>query len=141
MDVESVGKSPSRKSKRDKLKDKATKLKRLARYLVEFPRLVFRFVDGESAGADVLDIFFDSDWAGDRRSRKSTSGGVLMLGNHCINTWSASQQAYALSSAEAEFYAMIEGVTRAKGLLSLARKCTVLCVSFPCCSKLFEPSR
>ena len=43
-----------------------------------------------------------------------------MLGDHCIKTWSASQGPYALSSAEAEFYAMIEAVTRAKGLVSLA---------------------
>ena len=43
-----------------------------------------------------------------------------MLGSHCINTWSSTQGAYALSSAEAELYAMIEGVTRAKGLVSLA---------------------
>ena len=43
-----------------------------------------------------------------------------MLGNHCIKVWSASQGAFALCSAEAEFYAMIEGVTRSKGLISLA---------------------
>ena len=36
-----------------------------------------------------------------------------------IKTWSSSQGAVALSSAEAEFYAIIEGVTRAKGLISL----------------------
>eukprot|EP00973_Karenia_brevis_P037203 5129251-Karenia_brevis.AAC.1 len=45
-----------------------------------------------------------------------------MLGSHCIKTWSASQGAHALSSAEAELYAMVEGVTRAKGLLSLAKE-------------------
>ena len=45
-----------------------------------------------------------------------------MLGSHCIKTWSASQCAYALSSAEAVFYTMIEAVTRAKGLISLARE-------------------
>ena len=45
-----------------------------------------------------------------------------MMGSHCIKTWSASQCAYALGSAEAEFYAMIEAVTRAKGLISLARE-------------------
>ncbi len=38
-----------------------------------------------------------------------------------MKTWAASQGAIALSSAEAEFYAMIEAVTRAKGLLSLAK--------------------
>ena len=43
-----------------------------------------------------------------------------MLGNHCIKTWAASQGAFALSSAEAELYGMVEGVTRAKGLITLA---------------------
>ena len=43
-----------------------------------------------------------------------------MWGSHCIKTWSATQGAYALSSAEAELYAMIEAVTSAKGLMSLA---------------------
>ena len=45
-----------------------------------------------------------------------------MLGKHCNKTWAASQGALALSSAEAECYAMIEAVTRAKGLLSLAKE-------------------
>ena len=45
-----------------------------------------------------------------------------MLGGHCIKTWSATQQAYALSSAEAELYGMVEAVTRAKGLMSLCRE-------------------
>ena len=52
-------------------------------------------------------------------SRKSTSGGVWMIGGHCIKTWSVTQGAYALSSAEAKFYAMIEAVLRAKGLRNL----------------------
>ena len=43
-----------------------------------------------------------------------------MFGSHCIKTWSSSQGPDALSSAEAELYGMIEGVTRAKGLRSLA---------------------
>ena len=45
-----------------------------------------------------------------------------MLGDHCIQTWSSSQGAFALSSAEAELYAMVEGATRAKGLLTLAKE-------------------
>eukprot|EP00973_Karenia_brevis_P018389 2521791-Karenia_brevis.AAC.1 len=45
-----------------------------------------------------------------------------MIGDHSIKTWSATQGAYALSSAEAELYAMVEGVTRAKGLVSLAKE-------------------
>ena len=45
-----------------------------------------------------------------------------MLGDHCIKTWSATQGAYALSSAEAELYAMVEAVTRGKGLATLAQE-------------------
>ena len=44
------------------------------------------------------------------------------MGGHCIKTWSCTQGAFALSSAEAEFYAMIEAVVRSKGLKSLARE-------------------
>ena len=62
----------------------------------------------------------DSDWGGARGDRRSTAGGVWFLGHHCIKTWSATQGSIALSSAEAELYAMVDGVTRAKGLLSLA---------------------
>ena len=42
-----------------------------------------------------------------------------MLGSHCIKTWSASQGAYALSSAEAEFYAMAERAARSIGMKSM----------------------
>ena len=45
---------------------------------------------------------------------------MWVIGDHCIKTWSASQGAIALSSAEAEFYGMVEAVIRAKGLRSLA---------------------
>ena len=44
---------------------------------------------------------------------------MWLLGSHPIKSWSATQQAFALSSAEAELYAMVEGVTRAKGLSTL----------------------
>ena len=69
-----------------------------------------------------LKSYADSDWGGRRGSRKSTSGGLVMLGKHCIKTWSSTQGAVALSSAEAEFYAMIEAVVRAKGLLSTMKE-------------------
>ena len=43
-----------------------------------------------------------------------------MLGARCLKTWSSTQGAVALNSAEAEFYAMIEATLRTKGLRSLA---------------------
>ena len=64
----------------------------------------------------------DSDWGGNVREWKSTSGGCSSIGVRCITAWSCSQGAYALSSAEAELYAMVEAVSRAKGLRSIARE-------------------
>ena len=65
-------------------------------------------------------VVTDSDWGGSSRDRKSTSGGAWMIGKHCIKTWCATQGPYALSSGAAELYAIVEGVTRAKGLRTLA---------------------
>ena len=45
-----------------------------------------------------------------------------MYGIHCVETWSATQGAVALSSAEAEYYALVEGETRAKGIQSIAEE-------------------
>ena len=67
-------------------------------------------------------VYVDSDWGGDKKDRRSTSGGVWMLWSHCIKTRSATQGAVALSSAGAELYATVEGVTRAKGLANSVRE-------------------
>ena len=42
-----------------------------------------------------------------------------MLGRHCLKTWSSTQGPIALSSAEAEFYALVDAVMRTKGALNL----------------------
>jgi hypothetical protein len=42
-----------------------------------------------------------------------------------LKTWSSTQGAIALSSAEAEFYAMIEAMIRAKGLKAVASELRV----------------
>ena len=95
-------------------------LKKVARYLRNVVSVVWKFeLQDEPKFSHTVG---DSDWGGNVKDRKSTSGGVWMLGKHCIKTWCASQGAFALSSAEAEFYAMVEAVTRAKGLLTLAKE-------------------
>ena len=45
-----------------------------------------------------------------------------MVGGHCIKTWSVTQGAWALSSGEAELYALVEAATRAKGLVNMVRE-------------------
>ena len=68
---------------------------------------------------DILDIYTDSDWAGCRKSRKSTSGGCILRGDHCLKTWSKTQAIVAKSSAEAELYEVVRGATEALGMSSL----------------------
>ncbi len=53
------------------------------------------------------------------KDRKSTSGGVWMVGKHCVKTWSASQGPFALSSAEAGFYELLRQSLEQKDSLVL----------------------
>ena len=104
-------------------------LKKVAKYFVGRPRFVqlFRWQMMPSG----LTAYSDSDWAGDRETRKSTSGGMVMLGIHLIKSWSSTQQVIALSSGEAELYALIKATAQAKGIMSTLfdfghmLKCTV----------------
>ena len=43
-----------------------------------------------------------------------------MLGQHCLRAWSSTQSAIALSSAEAELYAMLDAALRGKGVRNTA---------------------
>ena len=53
----------------------------------------------------LLEVFSDSDWAGNKSSRKSTSSGTMFLDGQVIYTFSRNQKSVALSSGEAEYYA------------------------------------
>ena len=96
------------------------KLKRIGRYLVGRSQVVWRFPWKRGHGEWTLTV--DSDWAGDRDTRKSTSGGIVRLGGHCIKTWSSTQSTPALSSCEAEYYALVDGASRALGIREAARE-------------------
>lgn len=50
--------------------------------------------------------YSDSDWAGDQRTRKSTTGIVFFFGGGPISWISRSQECVALSSLEAEYNAL-----------------------------------
>ena len=96
------------------------KLKALARFLIRRGAVVLKF-ERQLDGLPIV-VFTDSDWAGCRRTRRSTSGGAIMIGGHCVRTWSTTQAPIALSSAEAEYYAMVEGAVKAKGLESMLKE-------------------
>ena len=56
-------------------------LKRLGRYVKQHPRSVLevKFQDAPTR----IRIFSDANWAGCLKTRKSTQGGGVMLGQHC----------------------------------------------------------
>ena len=61
----------------------------------------------------------DADWASCRRSRKSTAGGNISIGSHCIEVWAKTQAVIAKSSAESEVYGVVRGACEALGMKSL----------------------
>ena len=69
--------------------------------------------------ASTLECYSDTDWAGCPKTRKSTSGGCLMLGGHLIKSWSSTQPSISLSSGEAEYYGVVKAAGIALGHQSL----------------------
>lgn len=66
-----------------------------------------------------INSFGDSDHAGEMDTRKSTSGGLVCVGDHVIKAWSSTQSVIALSSGEAELYALNKAAAQAMGIQSL----------------------
>jgi hypothetical protein len=93
------------------------KLRRLARYLITVPRRVIRY-DWQDPQSEVKG-YTDSNFAGCRKTAKSTSGGVLMVGSHFIKGWSSTQKTIALSSGEAELTALVKCSCELIGVLQL----------------------
>ena len=81
------------------------RLKRLARYLAKVPRVFWKF--GWQRRQNHIKVYTDSDWAGCRKTRRSTSGGIIMIGDHLIKCWSRTQKTVTLSSGEAELLSLI----------------------------------
>ena len=92
-------------------------MKRLARYLKRERqwRQVFKY--GKTV--EEVTTFTDSDWAGCKETRKSSSAGVVMLGEHALKAYTRKQKIIARSSAEAELYAAALGASESKGIVSL----------------------
>ena len=95
------------------------KLKRLGRYFISQPRLIIRYPWQDVPR--ILKVYSDADWAGCKTTRKSTSGGCIMMGEHLVKSWSKTQSLTALSSGESEFYAALKASAEGLGMLSLLK--------------------
>jgi hypothetical protein len=120
MDLQFAAKEVCRKMSKPTKKG-LKKMKRMTRYLIAVPRVVWRFREekGERAKKDVVNVYSDSDWAGCRETRKSTSGGVAVLGGCAVKSWASTQGVIAQSSGEAEYYAMTRAAAEGLGIQAL----------------------
>jgi hypothetical protein len=89
----------------------------IGRFLKNHPRLVWRF-PMQSRQSGVI-VRTDAHWAGCRRARKSTSGGSISIGEHCIKTWAKTQAVITKSSAESELYGVVRGACEGLGIKTL----------------------
>ena len=83
------------------------------------------YADYEEDGITVKSInisaYSDADWAGNVDNYKSTSAGILSVGENIVDGFTRSQHTVSLSSTESEFIAVVEtskGIKWAQSLLS-----------------------
>ena len=99
-DVQYAVKELSRRMSTPKGYDWAS-AKRLGRYLANKTRSALHF--GYQEWQTGVTVGSDTDFAGCRDERKSTSGGVIMFGGHCLKSWSLTHKVAALSFGETEY--------------------------------------
>ena len=92
------------------------RLKRLGRYLVRYPVEEWIFETQDQPGE--LQVYTDSDWAACVETRKSMSSYSIKYGEHLLDTSCAKQSIVALSSGEAEFYAITAKAAGAPNTIS-----------------------
>ncbi len=96
--------------------------KHLTRYLlgtrgmhVSFPR--------DKRAIDEIIVYCDSDWASASiEGRKSISAGIMFVNGCCLGSWSRGQSVTAMSSGEAEYYAILLAATEGVGLQSILKE-------------------
>jgi hypothetical protein len=93
-----------------------TVMKRILRYLRGTPD--FGLLLHRSSSSDLV-VYTDADWAGCPDTHRSTSGYAVFLGDNLVS-WSAKQQTIvSLSSVEAKYRAVANGVAEATWLRQL----------------------
>ncbi|CAK0858488.1 unnamed protein product [Prorocentrum cordatum] len=99
------------------------RLRRCVRYLHGRRELGWFYEKQEMPKAVLYET--DSDWAEDEITRKSTSSVYGFFGSHLLETQVASQPVVALSSGEAEFYAIGRGAASAIMMRQFYQQCGI----------------
>ena len=100
---------------------------KLSRYLRSNPRKKHTFPTDCNNDLHYIDVFVDSDWAGDNINRKSTTCVVIKFSGCLIKTYSRNQKTIALSSGEAEFYVIVSGIAEGIRVQSILRDYGIDC--------------
>ena len=95
------------------------RLKKLTRYLLGTSEVYQELCPDPHA--ETLQVPVDSDWADDRKTRQSCSGGAVLFHGCAVLTWARTQKTRALSSAEAELYGIGSGAIEGLGAAQLLR--------------------
>jgi len=102
-----------------------TACKRVFRYLKGTPEMgiILGKARAESLSSGIqLTVFSDSDWAGNHDDRRSITGYITFL-NGSIISWSSKRQGtVALSSCEAEYYAISSAITETQWIRQFLRE-------------------
>jgi len=115
-DIEFAVKEISRRMAKPRAKDLQA-LKRLPRYLAGRPRVVCAY--RAQRLPKTIEGWCDSDWAGFPETRKPTSGGIVIWGQHPLKAWSITQGVVALSSGEAQYFAMVKAGSQCLGIKAM----------------------
>ena len=99
-------------------------VKRIFRYLVHTPRFELWYPKGYGFS---LVGYTDSDWAGDKDDRKSTSEACQFLGRSLVCWSSKKQNCISLSTAEAEYVAAASGCTQLLWMRKTLKDYGVIC--------------
>jgi len=103
-------------------------VKRIFRYLVHTPNFGLWYPKGSSFS---LCGYTDSDWAGDKDDRKSTSGACQFLGRSLVCWSSKKQNCISLSTAESEYVAAASACTQLLWMRQTLKEFGVICDKVP----------
>lgn len=101
---------------------------RYLKYRIE-KRYVLRY-DGDEDDYPVLG-YSDSDWAGDRKTRRSTTGYVYKMAGAAVSWKTRKQQTVAMSTNESEYMALGDATKEALWLRSLLTEMSVIRRGYP----------
>ena len=97
-------------------------VKRVFRYLRSCPSGVITYFKMKSVS---IVAYSDSDWGGDLNNRRSKTGYVVFVAGGAVVWQTKSQKTVALSSCEAEYYAMTEAIKELLWLQGLLKELSI----------------